>query len=121
MSQLNVLLVDDEKELVFTMAERMELRGFKARAALSGDEAIRRLSEEPYSVVVLDLKMPGMRGVDALKMIRLEYPTIPVIIMTGHGSIRDGEEGMRSGAVACLTKPFEIEELIVKIREATGS
>jgi len=118
MEKLKVLLVDDEMEFVSTLAERLSLRGFDARMALSGDEALREIASNPPRVVVLDTMMPGTRGLDVLKRIKREYPTIQVILLTGNISTTDGAEGMRFGAFEYLFKPLSIDELIETLNKA---
>jgi DNA-binding response OmpR family regulator len=121
MEEPRVLLVDDEEEFATTLAERLELRGFQVSTANDGEEALRLVREVPPQVMVLDVKMPGLGGMEVLKQMRSDYPTIPVILLTGLGSTRDGIEGMQLGAFDYLMKPIEIEALIDKIREAAQS
>lgn len=121
MEEPKVLLVDDEEEFAATLAERLELRGFQVSTANDGEEALRLVHEDPPEVMVLDLKMPGLGGMEVLKQIRSNYPKIPVILLTGLGSTRDGIEGMQLGAFDYLMKPIQIEALIGKVREAARS
>lgn len=118
MRELRVLLVDDEEEFVSTLAERLEIRGFAPRTATNGEQALQMIETDPYDVIVLDLMMPGMGGIDVLKEIKRLLPALPVILLTGHGSTREGMEGMQYGAFDYLMKPLDIDELITKIREA---
>jgi two-component system, OmpR family, response regulator len=113
-----VLLVDDEVEFVSTLAERLALRGIPARTAFDGNEALRLIDEEVVQVVVLDLMMPGMGGKEVLQRIKKNHPQIQVILLTGHGSTRDGIDGMVLGAFDYLMKPLNIEELVEKIGRA---
>jgi DNA-binding response OmpR family regulator len=113
-----VLLVDDEKEFVSTLAERLRLRGIQADEAVSGEEALRLIAHAAPQVVVLDLMMPGMGGLEVLQRVKSNYPNIEVILLTGIGSTKEGVEGMRLGAFDFLMKPLQIEELIEKIRVA---
>lgn len=120
MGRLRVLLVDDEEELVFTLAERLEYRGFEAEGVASGVEAIKRAEEKDFDIVVIDVKMPGMDGIEVMKRIKEGQPDTKVILITGHGSIKDGEDGVAEGAVDYLQKPIKIEELVNRIKAAAG-
>jgi DNA-binding response OmpR family regulator len=116
-----VLLVDDEEEFISALAERLGFRGIRARTATDGEQALAAIEQDPPRVVVLDLMMPGMSGVDVLQQIRRTHPDIKVILLTGHGSTREGMEGMRLGAFDYLMKPLSIEELVEKLRIAVAS
>jgi DNA-binding response OmpR family regulator len=118
MEDWKVLLVDDEQEFVSTLAERLSLRGMQARVAYTGEEALRRVEEDPPEVVILDVMMPGMSGLEVLKRIRTDHPNIEVILLTGIGSTREGVEGMRLGAFDYLMKPLHMDELIQRIGDA---
>jgi DNA-binding response OmpR family regulator len=121
MENWTVLLVDDEEEFISALAERLTFRGIRARTATSGEEALAAIEREAPRVVLLDLMMPGMSGVEVLKQIRGLHPEIKVILLTGHGSTREGMEGMRLGAFDYLMKPLGIDELVEKLRGAVGS
>lgn len=118
MEKWKVLLVDDEEEFVSTLAERLQMRGIQASTASDGKVALRLIEADPPEVVLLDVMMPGMGGMEVLKRIRESYPKTQVILLTGHGSTRDGIEGMRLGAFDCLMKPLNIDELIERMRSA---
>lgn len=120
MSGLRVLLVDDEGELVYTMAERLSIRGYNVDAVTDGAEALERVASNTYDVAVVDVKMPGISGLVVLKVIKRDSPSTPVILLTGHGSPEEGEEGMKQGAYAYLFKPVDIEDLIRTMVEAAG-
>ena len=113
-----VLLVDDEKEFVSTLAERLRLRGIQAEEAGGGEEALRLIAHSAPQVVVLDVMMPGMGGLEVLQRVKSTHPNIEVILLTGIGSTKEGVEGMRLGAFDFLMKPLQIEELIEKIKAA---
>lgn len=113
-----MLLVDDEEDFVSTLAERLRMRGIQARTSGNGEEALRSIAADPPHVVVLDVMMPGMSGLDVLRRIKADFPGIEVILLTGIGSTREGVEGMRLGALDYLMKPLQIEELIEKLRDA---
>jgi DNA-binding response OmpR family regulator len=120
MENWKVLLVDDEHEFVSTLAERLNLRGIDAATAADGEEALRLVEEIRPRVVVLDLMMPGMSGIEVLQQIKRMHPEIRVLLLTGHGSTREGIEGMRVGADDYLMKPINIDELIEKLRKAAS-
>lgn len=107
-----VLLVDDEAELVATLAERLELRGISSRVALDGESAIRAVSEEEPNVMVLDLLMPGMKGIEVLKRVRASHPRVQVILVTGQGKGQEGQEGVKLGAACFMVKPVVLDDLI---------
>jgi DNA-binding NtrC family response regulator len=111
MEKMRVLLVDDEMEFVSALAERLNLRGFDADTATSGEEALQKVAALPPQVVLLDMLMPGMSGLEVLKRIKRDHPEVKVILLTGRGSW-DGIQGVREGAYDCLMKPIQIEELM---------
>jgi len=118
MEQLKILIVDDEQELLFAMAQRLELRGFDVEAATSGTDALRLIEDDGFSVLILDVKMPGVGGLELMAQIRDRNPDIPVILFTGHSSVADAEKGMRAGAFDYLIKPIDIDALIQRIGDA---
>ncbi len=111
MEKMRVLLVDDEIEFVSALAERLNLRGFDAETATSGEEALQKIAAAPPQVVLLDMLMPGMSGLEVLKRVKRDHPEVKVILLTGRGSW-DGIQGVREGAYDCLMKPVQIEELM---------
>jgi DNA-binding NtrC family response regulator len=121
MGKERLLFVDDEDELISALVERLELRGIDATGATSGDEALELLREDHFDVVVIDVKMPGIGGLDVLRTVSRRYPDVKVILMTGHGSSEDSEIGRRLGAVAYLQKPVDLEDLLATVRRAMGS
>lgn len=121
MNTWNILLVDDEVDFITTLAERLELRGVNARVVHDGESALKAVSDNAPQVMVLDVMMPGMKGLDVLQRVKAEHPEIGVILLTGQGKTRDGIDGMRLGAFAYLTKPLDLEELINTIGEALSS
>ncbi|MGD9384168.1 MAG: response regulator [Desulfobacterales bacterium] len=118
MKNFKILLVDDEEEFVTTLAERLELRGLQARAALNGEAALRMIETDTPEIVILDVLMPGLGGLEVLRRIKAQHPQIPVILLTGRGSENEGIKGMELGAFDYLMKPLNIEELIKKMQEA---
>lgn len=118
MEKINILLVDDEKDFVTTLSERMQMRDFDSTFALSGNEALKMVAEEVPDVIILDLKMPGMGGMEVLRRLRKAHSEIQVIILTGHGSENDEDEARRLGAFDYLKKPIDIEALTKHIKDA---
>lgn len=115
---IRVLLVDDEERFLTTTARLLTVRGFHVGTATSGPEALRKLQEEPYDVVVLDVRMPGMSGIEALKEIKTRRPNVEVLILTGHASVDAAVEIMRLGGCEYLLKPCSIDELADRIESA---
>jgi DNA-binding NtrC family response regulator len=113
-----VLFVDDEQGLVTAVVKRLNLRGVEASGAVSSLDALRKVEEEVFDVVVLDVRMPDIGGLDMLRRFRDQYPDMAVVLMSGHGSIENVEEGARLGAFDYLQKPVEIEDLVAVIRKA---
>jgi len=107
----NILLVDDEKDFVEMLAMRLEDTGEKVTAAYDGKMCLDALKQAPYDVVVLDIKMPGMDGIQTLKQIKAIYPLVEVILLTGHGSTETAIEGMKLGAFDYLLKPADFATL----------
>ena len=118
LENLKALLVDDEVEFVTTLAERLQIRGIQARTATDGQQALAMIESEKPQVVVLDIMMPGISGLEVLDYIKKNYPKIEVILLTGRGSTKEGIEGMQLGAFDFLMKPVKIEELIPRMLEA---
>jgi len=118
MEKLKVLLVDDEEDFVSTLSERLQLRNITTLVAADGEEALQIIDTDKPPVVVLDVLMPGMGGLDVLRQIKRSYPHIQVIILTGRGSTKEGIKGMRLGAFDYLMKPVKIEMLMQKMNEA---
>jgi DNA-binding NtrC family response regulator len=115
---VNILLVDDEKDFVEMLSLRLADEGHRVRSAYSGQEALQSLSETESDVVILDIKMPGMDGIETLKEIKARHPIVEVILLTGHGSIDTAVEGMKAGAFDYLLKPSDFEELLTKLAGA---
>ena len=118
MSQTKVLLVDDEVEFTLALAERLQLRKYDVRTAGSALEALALIHDRPPDVIILDLKIPGMDGIETLKTIKTLDPSIEVIMLTGHGDAESVEEGIKNGAFEYIMKPVDIGELITKIEKA---
>ncbi len=120
MTNITLLIVDDEVEFATTLAERMELRGITTQTANNGKDALEMVHSSPPDIVILDLKMPDMSGLDVLQRIKAIHPAIEVIMLTGHGSTASGIEGMEKGAFDYIMKPVDLTELLEKIRLAHG-
>ena len=118
MDEYRVLIVDDEEELVTTIAERLQIRGMQAQTATDGETALKMIEANPPQVVVLDVMMPGIGGIEILKRMNAQNLQIPVILLTGYGSSEQGKEGMDLGAFDYLMKPCDLNMLISKIQEA---
>ncbi|MEE4242982.1 MAG: response regulator [Desulfopila sp.] len=114
---MRVLLVDDEKEFVATLAERLSYRGIEADFALGGDDALRMVGGVNYDLAVLDMKMPGISGLQLKKRLAEICPTLKFIFLTGHGSEEDYRAGSRE-SVYYLVKPISIDTLVGKMHEA---
>ena len=121
MDDIRVLIVDDEEDLAATIAERLEIRGIKTQTASNGDMALNLIKTHPPHVVVLDLMMPGIGGLEILKRIKVLDLNIPVILLTGYGSKEHSIEGMNLGAFDYVLKPCNLDDLIIKIQAAVRS
>lgn len=121
MKEFKILLVDDEEDFVKTLAERLTLKQVAPNqpgVALSGEDALQSLESDVPDVMVLDLRMPGIDGLEVLKRVKNHYPDVQVIILTGHGSDVDRQEAERLGAFHYLEKPVNIDTLVTTIRDA---
>ncbi len=118
MKEMKVLLVDDEEEFVNALSERMKIRDLESDVALSGEEALKTMDEDLPDVMVLDLKMPGMDGMEVLRRAKKAYPGVEIIMLTGHGSEKDEKEARRLGVFEYLQKPVSIEKLMKTITAA---
>jgi len=113
-----VLLVDDETGFVDVLSKRLSKRGLAVTAATSGTEAIQILRKQDFDVAVLDLKLEDMDGIEVLRIFKKLVPTMPVIMLTGHGSEQAAQEGMSCGAFDYLTKPSDLSDLVDIIGQA---
>ncbi len=118
MAGFKILVVDDEKEFVEMTVKRLIKRKFVCEAAHSGEEAVELIKVGDFDVVLLDVKMPGMDGMQTLREIKRIKPLVEVVMLTGHASEESGIEGMNLGAFDYLKKPIEIEALIEKLTDA---
>lgn len=113
-----VLLVDDEKEFLEIMSERMKSRGMKVTTAESADQALAIIAKESFDAIVMDFQMPGMDGIDALKAIKNMKPELQIILLTGYATVEKTVEAMKIGATDFLEKPADLEALAKKIKAA---
>ena len=113
-----VLLVDDEREFVQTLSERLEMRDVGSAVAYDGESALKMVEDEEPEVIILDLRMPGIDGIEVLRRVKKTHPHIEVIILTGHGSEDDRRQCMELGAFAYLQKPVDIEALSETLKRA---
>ncbi len=121
MALANLLLVDDEVPFVETMIKRLTKRDVNVVAAFSGHEALEQLEKHRnIEVVILDVKMPVMDGIETLSEIKKKYPLTEVIMLTGHATVETGIEGMKLGAFDYLMKPCDMNVLISKVEEAAA-
>lgn len=118
MSKARVLIVDDEREFAETLTERLRLRGYEASAAFCAEEAVAAAGAAAPDIVLLDLNLPGVRGVELLITLRQLLPHGEIILLSGHLDLAERIEGVRIDAFGLLLKPVEMPELIAKIEAA---
>lgn len=118
MKECQVLVVDDEADFRETIVKRLQKRQLHVSGAESGEKALELMAAQPFDVVVLDVKMPGLDGIETLREIKKINPLVEVILLTGHASMESGIEGMKLGAFDFVMKPAALDELMEKIRQA---
>jgi DNA-binding NtrC family response regulator len=118
MVKMRLMLVDDEERFLQTTQKLLAKQGYDAITASGGLECLQKLEQELVHVVILDVKMPDLDGVETLKRIKQKFPMVEVIMLTGHATTESAVEGMKSGATDYLIKPADIEVLIAKAEEA---
>jgi DNA-binding NtrC family response regulator len=118
MATITLLLVDDEGDFLRFLKTRLENRGMKTLAAANGLDAIKLMDEHHIDVVVLDVKMSGIDGLQVLRKIKQGHPLVEVILLSGHATVDSAIEGLKLGAFDYLTKPCDISELMTKVDEA---
>ena len=118
MKEMKILLVDDEQKFVEALSERLQMRDMENETVYDGEEALSFVDDKEPDVMVLDLKMPGIDGMEVLRRVKKKFPAIQVIILTGHGTDRDEEESRRIGVFDYLNKPVDIEVLVNRIKAA---
>jgi len=115
---IEILIVDDELEFAEALGARLDAKGHRVRTAAGGPDALDILADREVDVVVLDVLMPGMDGIETLKEIRARHPIVEVILLTGHGSVTTAVEGLKAGAFDYVLKPPDHEDLLAKLRSA---
>lgn len=116
--KVRVLIVDDEEEFVQALSERLIIRNYDVTTSFSGEEAVEKIKDYLFDVVILDVAMPGMDGIEALREIKKIRPLTEVVMLTGHATVESAIEGMKLGALDILMKPCKTEELVAKIDKA---
>ena len=121
MVNVNVLLVDDEAPFVETLTKRLQRRALDITPAYDGRSALEKLSaDSKLEVVILDVKMPGIDGIETLRQIKTQHPLVEVIMLTGHATVETAIEGMKLGAFDYLLKPCDVDVLVAKVEEAAA-
>jgi len=118
MEKFKVLIVDDEEDFVETIVKRLKDRGLDATGVFSGKEALGALDAEDFDIVILDVKMPGMDGIETLREIKKRKPLVEVIMLTGHGSVESGIQGLQLGAYNYVMKPIPLNDLLGQMEQA---
>ncbi len=118
--KIKVLIADDEKEFVDTLLARLEIRNFSVTAVYSGKAAIEMIEKLKFDVIILDVLMPEMDGIETLKLIKEKSPLTPVIMLTGEATVDNAIQGMKLGAFDFLIKPTDTERLAEKINQANA-
>ncbi len=118
METMKIMLVDDEERFLSTTKKLLEKKGYSVMTASGGEAALNALESHAVHVVILDVKMPGMDGIETLKRIKQRFPLVEVIMLTGHATVESAIDGMKSGAIDYLMKPIGVDELIEKTSEA---
>jgi DNA-binding NtrC family response regulator len=115
---IKLLLVDDEERFLHSMEKVLTKKGYDVQTALSGEQGLSLLREKSIDVVVLDVRMPGLDGLETLRRITRYHPCVEVILLTGHGTVESAVEGLRCGAAEFLIKPISVPDLIEKVEAA---
>jgi signal transduction histidine kinase/HD-like signal output (HDOD) protein len=113
-----VLVIDDEEALRSVLSEALELEGYKVDLASDGEEGVRYLEKNEYDVVLLDLRMPKKQGLPVLEIVKKEYPSLPVIVISGLARDNEFDQAREAGAFACVKKPFDMNELLATVKSA---
>lgn len=118
MEKFRVLVIDDEVDFVETIVKRLRDRGLEAEGSLSGPEGLQLLDNKEFDVIILDVKMPKMNGIETLREIKKKSPLVEVIMLTGHGSVESGIQGLQLGAFNFVMKPVPLNELLKQMTQA---
>jgi len=118
MEEMKMMLVDDEERFLSTTQKLLSKKGYDVVTASSGAEALEKLRLHNIHVVILDVKMPGMDGMETLKAIKKTFPLVEVIMLTGHATVESAVDGLKSGATDYLMKPTDVKDLIQKAEAA---
>ena len=116
---MHILVVDDENEFLELINNRLQKRGFTVEGASTGEKALELVREQSFDAMVLDVKMPGIDGIEVLRQVKQMKPELPVILLTGHASIETAMTGVETGAVDYLLKPVSINDLVMRLRDMT--
>jgi DNA-binding NtrC family response regulator len=114
----SVLLVDDEEQFLDSLTQRLEIRGLKVEAVTGGEEALDMVEDKKIDAVILDLAMPGIDGIETLRLLKAKQPDLQIIMLTGKATVKSGIEAMKLGAADFLEKPVDLNLLLEKIGEA---
>ncbi len=118
MEKMRLMLVDDEERFLSTTKKLLAKKGYDVLTATGGAQALEILKQKNIHVVILDVKMPGMDGIETLKEIKRQFPLVEVIMLTGHATVESAIDGLKSGATDYLMKPTEVDDLLQKALEA---
>ncbi len=118
MEKFKVMIVDDEEDFLETIVKRLKARGIDVTGAESGYKALELIDDGNFDVVILDVKMPGLDGIETLREMKKKKPLVEVIMLTGHASVESGIQGMQLGAFDYVMKPVALDELLEKMRQA---
>jgi len=114
----NVLLVDDEEDFTDALSKRLEARNLKVKTVNRGEDAVHMIDKHSFDVIILDIAMPGMDGLETLEQIKANHPDTEIIMLTGHASVKNSVKAMKKGAEDLLEKPVDITDLLNKIETA---
>ena len=114
----NILIIDDEKSIRKTLTEILSYEGYKIDEAGDGEEGLKKFSEKTYDVVLCDIKMPKLDGIEFLDRSKLINPDVPVIMISGHGNVETAVEAVKKGAFDYISKPPDLNRLLITLRNA---